>query len=282
MDKNEIWTIKVLLRLTSTFLVTPNYNFTRNVDTLFFARRICSIVCAILLVVIYVVYLQFSIKEFYIHQGASPLGVVVDSLSILSYTVLAIVTVLSPVFHMQTWKDMFKLLQEISEALNCNRTKYSSTNRKWFVVEICIIHVAFIAKINWNIIVWFICEGLDEYVYYIPVDVSEYFSVISLTLLIYVNNIIRNKYAYLNNFIKRSVVKSLSSKDIRGIQKNFRKLGTLLQLCSKIFGYQMLCVVETTIISTLESFFHALRQQHHIVIAWCVVCTVFASVSILS
>lgn len=281
MDKNENWAINVLIRLTSTFFITPSYNFIMcNMETSYTRRIICSIMCAISLAVIYVVYLQFSINAFYIHQGASSLGVVVDSLSILSYTVLAIVTVLSPVFHMQSWKQMFILLQEVSEALNCNTSQYSSTNRKWFVAGICVIHVAFIAKIIWNIIVWLIYEKMDGYVYYIPVDVSEYLSVISMILVIYLNKIIRHKYAYLNNFVKRSVNKDWKSKNIRSIRKNYRKLGTAIQLLSKIFGYQMLCVMETTIISILESFYYALRQQHNIVISWCVVYTVFAIVSL--
>lgn len=279
MDKNERWAIKILLRLTSTFFVTPSYGFLMHdykapslINSNFF-----SIICAFLLLSTYIVYLQYSIKMFYLHNSASALGIVVDTLSILSYTILATVTILSPVFHRQTWKEMFALLQEVDKDMNYDASQYPPTNRRWFLVQLFAVHIVFAFKIVWNMLVWFIYENMSAYVYYVPFDLSEYFSVISLLLMVYLNKIIRKKYAYINKLLSQYN----NQERIRCIRKIYRKLGTSIHLYNTIFGYQMLFVVQTTVITVLESLYYGLRQHHHyMLISWCIICTIYALVSI--
>lgn len=287
MNKNEKDVLKLLLKLSNTFSVSPSYRFIRyNLKhSPFIKPNLFTILCVILSIVAYVMYLQNAIqKDYYDGESASVLRTLLDVLATLSYTVSGLVTMASPIVYRDVWKSFFRLLQEVSLALGSGISHYSAVTKKRCLIDLLILHVIFIFKIFWNCFVWVSEEDIESYMFYIPIDLIEYFTLISLVLMIYLNKIIRQRYLCLNNFVKYFPwLTSRGDKNentIRNVQVNYRNLGKLVALFNKIFGYQMLLTVEISIISILESFYYALSQGSYLIISWCVVYTGFAFVSI--
>lgn len=284
MNKNEKDVFKTLLRLTSTFSVSPSYKLIRyNISAPFIKTHLFTIFCAIVSVIAYAVYLESAIQTKYGNEQASVLRTLLDVLATLTYTVSGLITLSSTIIYRDAWKDFFESLQDVSRALGSGTACYATTSRRRLLLDIFILMTIFFFKIFWNIFVWVTEEDIESYMFYIPVDLIEYFTLISLISMVYLNKIIRQRYMFLNNFTKQAWSSHCSRNEniFRRIQVNYRKLGKLVQLFNKIFGYQMLLTVTLTVIAILESFYYALSEESYLIISWCVVSTGFALVSFL-
>lgn len=282
MNKSEKDVLKTLLKLTSTFSVSPSYNFIRyNTRDPFLKYHLFTIFCAIVSVIAYSVYLQNAIQTYYANEKASVLRTLLDILATLSYVVSGLITFSGTIIHREAWKNFFRSLQDVSKELGSGVSCYTSTSKKRLLFDVFILIGVFSFKIFWNIFVWVSEEDIESYMFYIPLDLIEYFTLISLLLLVYLNKIIRQRYIFLNNFTRQTWSSRYSKNEniYRRIQVNYRKLGKLINLLNRIFGYQMLLTVTLTVISILESFYYALSEESYLIISWCVVSTAFALVS---
>lgn len=287
MNNNEKDVLKILLTLTSTFSVSPGYRLIKyNVKAPFLKSHLFTIFCAIASVIAYAIYLHSAIKTSYGKEKASILHTLLDVLATLTYTISGLVTLSGSIVHREVWKEFFRILQDVSRSFGSGTSCYTKTSRIRLLLDISILFALFFLKIFWNVFVWVTEEDIESYIFYIPVDLIEFFTLISLISMVYLNKIIREKYVFLNKFTKQSHVWANQryhkrENIFRRIQVNYRKLGKLVQLYNKIFGYQMLLTVTLTVITILESFYYALSEESYLIISWCVTSTSFALVSFI-
>lgn len=279
MNKSEKTALKMLLKLTSTFSVTPSYEFIRYdaEDSPIFKFHLHTIM-----------YLIFNITACVLseydtlsNETTSVTFAVLDGLSTLSLTVSAITVVISPVMSRKTWKEFFKQLQDVSRTLGPSARFSSTINRRRILIDCLIIQAIYAFKLFSNMYVCTIeLDVTSSAVYIIPLDLVEYFVFISLILITSLNTIIRQKYSVLNNSLK--IHSSQRGGNVRNMQANYRKLVKLTKFFNDIFGYQMLFIVETAVVKVLGCFFYASYYNGRpLMVFWYIVHTGCALVSIL-
>lgn len=299
MHKMKADPFKILLNLASLFSVSPSYEYVNKDKSPALIFRIYGLAMPVVIIVAYGVCLDGTIKYRYKKFHVEAVGVVIDSMTTFLFGSLAVITTLSPALQCQTWRNFFRILEDVTKTMNCPRTARNATRN--LKIQLFIIHALFLLIYFWNISVWTYFIGIQTSKYYIFRHSTEYVPFLSTILMVNLSRTIRHRYRFLNNTVKQPAVWAIkrnfkndkskqllwfsnsreSEETIRNIQRNYRKMGKLVNLFNSLFGYQILLLIAMTIITLLESLESAIREDSIIILLWSSITTTFFFVSLI-
>lgn len=296
MHKNEKHSFKILLILASVLSISPCY---KSIKGEISRPRFLPKFTASFLITTYILSLVGNINGNYPLMSIPQMFV--DIISSLMRIILAVTIVILSQFHYAEWRDMFILLQEVTVNIDC-KEPCAQTNVRKITIEIILIHIAVLLKFTWNCVVWTCNVGFQLYSYYIFRDIAEYYSSVCVFLLVHLILVIKHRYKYLNNKLKVSItdwkyknIKTISAwseinctrsmleyeDGLRKLHINYRKLGKVVEIISKIFGYQILLLLATSVVIFLEALQVGLSRPNFLIFSYSIISTTHIMVSFL-
>lgn len=294
MHKNEKHGFKILLTLASVLSIAPCY---KSIKGDISRPRFLPKFTAGFLITAYVLSLIGNTRGNYPLMSVPQMFV--DIISSLMRIILAVTIVILSQFHYTDWRDLFISLQEVTVNIDC-KEPCPHTNARKILIEVILIHVAVILKFAWNCVVWTYNVGFQLFSYYIFRDIAEYYCSVCFFLLLHLILVINHRYKHLNNKLKASIsdskcknvttisawsdincTRSIMEYDdgLKKLQRNYRKLGKVVEVISKIFGYQILLLLSTGVVILLEALQVGLSHPNLLIFSYSVISTTHIMVS---
>lgn len=300
MFESELDNLRILLKLTSILSVSPDYKTIKHGGkSALNSTRLYAITLASIIITAYGISLHGAIRHKYAQYHDSRMDIILDSVTTLLFTISAVISVISPVLHYNTWAEFLKSLRFIAQTTGHSKHTITTTRLN---IELLCVNAVFGLRFLWSVYAWNNSLGIDVSKYYVFRHAIEYFSLISIALMIYLNKILTHSYRLLNesaehavlptaveqNKIRNKIKPSIAYIDsfnahgsgIKNIYQNYRKLRRLVFLFNRIFGLQILFVLGITIMSMLEGLNYAMKQTGFLMLTWSGSSTLFSLVSL--